>query len=452
MQAKPSRPTPQGTLLVVDDNKAILQSVKILMSSWFATIATTTLPDNAPACLGGTAPDVILLDMNFHSGVNNGNEGLFWLRSFRDRWPAARIVLFTAYADVDLAVRGLKDGAADFVVKPWDNDRLVEALTEGRKSTADKGAPKPAAGTFWGAGPAMAALLKAAERVARTDANVLITGENGTGKDVLARHIHSLSLRSDKPLVSVDLGAVSETLFESELFGHAKGAFTGADSDRKGRFEAANGATLFLDEVGNLTLPLQAKLLTALQRRQVTRLGTNKPIDVDIRLICATNRDLWQMVADGHFREDLLYRVNTIHLEIPPLRERSEDIVPLAETFVRRLASRYGRGPLRLTPAAQKALTTYTWPGNVRELEHAMEKAVIMTDGDAIGDEHLALAPPKTSTTTATRAPQLTTLDEMEADAIRRAIDAAGANMSLVAQTLGISRQTLYNKMKRYGI
>ncbi len=446
---KPSRPCPTGTLLVVDDNKAILQSVKILMSAWFSTIATTTSPDSATSALGGATPDVILLDMNFHAGVNNGNEGLYWLNSFRNRWPTARIVLFTAYADVDLAVRGLKDGAADFVVKPWDNDRLIEALTEGRKN-ADKPQPQATTDAFWGTSPAMSALLKAAERVARTDANVLITGENGTGKDVLARHIHSLSLRSGQPLVSVDLGAVSETLFESELFGHAKGAYTGADGEREGRFEAANGATLFLDEVGNLTLPLQAKLLTALQRRQVTRLGTNKPIDVDIRLICATNRDLWKMVADGQFREDLLYRINTIHLEIPPLRERTGDIVPLAETFIRRLASRYGRGNMSLTPAAERALATYTWPGNVRELEHTIEKAVIMTDGDAIGAEHFSLAPPKTATAPST--PHLTTLDEMEADAIRRAIDAAGANMSLVAQTLGISRQTLYNKMKRYGI
>lgn len=440
---------PVGTLLVVDDNKAILQSVKMLMDPWFKNVVCATSPDVVASALGTATPDVILLDMNFHAGVNNGNEGLYWLHTFRERWAKTRIVLFTAYADVELAVRGLKDGASDFVVKPWDNARLIEALTEGREEKSG-GEAKTATDNdiFWGTSPAMTALLKAADRVAATDANVLITGENGTGKDVLARYVHSHSLRADRPLVSVDMGAVSETLFESELFGHAKGAFTGADSEREGRFEAANGATLFLDEIGNLPLTLQAKLLTALQRRQVTRLGTNKPIDIDLRLICATNRDLWQMVGDGQFREDLLYRINTIRLEIPPLRDRREDIVPLAEMFIRRLATRYGRTASRLTDDAKRAVTEYAWPGNVRELEHAMEKAVIMTDGDHIGVESLSLAAPKAQAS----APALTTLDEMEADAIRRAIEATGANMSLVAQRLGISRQTLYNKMKRYGI
>ncbi len=442
-----NKPKPVGTLLVVDDNKAILQSVKMLMEQWFAHIACATHPDNATVALANNTPDVILLDMNFHAGVNNGNEGLYYLRTFHDRWPSSRIVLFTAYADVDLAVRGLKDGAADFVVKPWDNARLIEALTEGRHDNASTPAPSPNDNIYYGDSPAMVALLKAADRVAATDANVLITGENGTGKDVLAHYIHSHSLRSNRPLVTVDMGAITETLFESELFGHAKGAFTGADSDRQGRFEAANNATLFLDEIGNLPQTLQAKLLTALQRRQVTRLGTNRPIDVDIRLICATNRDLWQMVADGQFREDLLYRINTIHLEIPPLRNRPDDILPLAQMFIRRLAARYGRTANALSRDTQEALTHYSWPGNVRELEHTIEKAVIMSDTDVIGVESLSLSPHKPQSTST-----LTTLDEMEATAIRQAIEASGSNMSLVAQRLGISRQTLYNKMKRYGI
>lgn len=442
-----NKPKPVGTLLVVDDNKAILQSVKMLMEQWFAHIACATHPDNATAVLANNTPDVILLDMNFHAGVNNGNEGLYYLRTFHDRWPSSRIVLFTAYADVDLAVRGLKDGAADFVVKPWDNARLIEALTECRHDNTSSPAPSPNDNIYYGDSPAMVALLKAADRVAATDANVLITGENGTGKDVLAHYIHSHSLRSSRPLVTVDMGAITETLFESELFGHAKGAFTGADSDRQGRFEAANNATLFLDEIGNLPQTLQAKLLTALQRRQVTRLGTNRPIDVDIRLICATNRDLWQMVADGQFREDLLYRINTIHLEIPPLRNRPDDILPLAQMFIHRLAARYGRTANALSRDAQEALTHYSWPGNVRELEHAIEKAVIMSDTDIIGVESLSLSPHKPQATST-----LTTLDEMEATAIRQAIETSGSNMSLVAQRLGISRQTLYNKMKRYGI
>lgn len=442
-----NKPKPVGTLLVVDDNKAILQSVKMLMEQWFAHIACATHPDNATAVLANNTPDVILLDMNFHAGVNNGNEGLYYLRTFHGRWPSSRIVLFTAYADVDLAVRGLKDGAADFVVKPWDNARLIEALTECRHDNTSSPAPSPNDNIYYGDSPAMVALLKAADRVAATDANVLITGENGTGKDVLAHYIHSHSLRSSRPLVTVDMGAITETLFESELFGHAKGAFTGADSDRQGRFEAANNATLFLDEIGNLPQTLQAKLLTALQRRQVTRLGTNRPIDVDIRLICATNRDLWQMVADGQFREDLLYRINTIHLEIPPLRNRPDDILPLAQMFIHRLAARYGRTANALSRDAQEALTHYSWPGNVRELEHAIEKAVIMSDTDIIGVESLSLSPHKPQATS-----PLTTLDEMEATAIRQAIETSGSNMSLVAQRLGISRQTLYNKMKRYGI
>ena len=442
-----NKPKPVGTLLVVDDNKAILQSVKMLMEQWFAHIACATHPDNATAVLVNNTPDVILLDMNFHAGVNNGNEGLYYLRTFHDRWPSSRIVLFTAYADVDLDVRGLKDGAADFVVKPWDNARLIEALTECRHDNTSSPAPSPNDNIYYGDSPAMVALLKAADRVATTDANVLITGENGTGKDVLAHYIHSHSLRSSRPLVTVDMCAITETLFESELFGHAKGAFTGADSDRQGRFEAANNATLFLDEIGNLPQTLQAKLLTALQRRQVTRLGTNRPIDVDIRLICATNRDLWQMVADGQFREDLLYRINTIHLEIPPLRNRPDDILPLAQMFIHRLAARYGRTANALSRDAQEALTHYSWPGNVRELEHAIEKAVIMSDTDIIGVESLSLSPHKPQATST-----LTTLDEMEATAIRQAIEASGSNMSLVAQRLGISRQTLYNKMKRYGI
>lgn len=441
-----------GNLLVVDDNKAILQSVKMLMEHDFAHIFCAPNPDAAGAALGGETPDVILLDMNFHAGVNNGNEGLFWLGKFKARWPNARMVLFTAYADVELAVRGLKEGADDFVVKPWDNDRLKEALLTGRGNGEPETGGEAANGTYWGESDAMRALLKAADRVAGTDANVLITGENGTGKDVLARYVHAHSARASRPLVSVDLGAVSETLFESELFGHKRGAFTGADSDRAGYFEAADGATLFLDEIGNLPLHLQAKLLTALQRRQVTRIGTNSPIDVDIRLICATNKDLWQMVADGSFREDLLYRVNTIRLDIPPLRDRAGDAVTLAEAFVRRFALRYGRDVTGLTAEARDAVAQYTWPGNVRELEHAMEKAVIMTDGRLVGQDALDLTPPHAIETPRRQAQPLATLDEMEADAIRRAVEASGGNMSQVAQRLGISRQTLYNKMKRYGI
>ncbi len=446
---------PDKTLLVVDDNRAILQSVRLVMSGIFADIFLAQSPDSATAATKGVVPDVVLLDMNFHAGVNNGNEGLYWLGRLRERWPGARFVLFTAYADVDLAVRGLKEGAADFIVKPWDNERLVEALTEGlvqKKSKSGDGTATPVSNMLWGDSEPMRILRKTVERVASTDANILITGENGTGKDLLAREVHALSHRSAHPLVSVDMGAVSETLFESELFGHVKGAFTGADSDRMGRFEAANGSSLFLDEIGNLSLSLQAKMLTVLQRRQVTRVGSNHPVDVDIRLICATNRDLEQMVADGTFRQDLLYRINTIHLELPPLRDRGDDLLTLAETFVRRLAGRYGRAASGLSTAAKRKISDYSWPGNIRELEHTIERAVIMSEGGLVEPSDISLPESHSRSANDAGARQPATLDSIEAAAVRDAVESSGGNMSLAAQQLGITRQTLYNKMKKYGI
>ncbi len=446
---------PDKTLLVVDDNRAILQSVRLVMSGIFADIFLAQSPDSATAATRGAVPDVVLLDMNFHAGVNNGNEGLYWLGRLRERWPGARFVLFTAYADVDLAVRGLKEGAADFIVKPWDNERLVEALTEGlvqKKSKSGDGTASPVSNMLWGDSEPMRILRKTVERVASTDANILITGENGTGKDLLAREVHALSHRSARPLISVDMGAVSETLFESELFGHVKGAFTGADSDRMGRFEAANGSSLFLDEIGNLSLSLQAKMLTVLQRRQVTRVGSNHPVDVDIRLICATNRDLEQMVADGTFRQDLLYRINTIHLELPPLRDRGDDLLILAETFVRRLAGRYGRAASGLSAAAKRKISDYSWPGNIRELEHTIERAVIMSEGGLVEPSDISLPEAHSRSANDAGARQPATLDSIEAAAVRDAVERSGGNMSLAAQQLGITRQTLYNKMKKYGI
>ncbi len=448
---------PDKTLLVVDDNRAILQSVRLVMSGIFADIFLAQSPDSATTVTKGATPDVVLLDMNFHAGVNNGNEGLYWLGRLRERWPCARFVLFTAYADVDLAVRGLKEGASDFIVKPWDNDRLIEALTEGlapQKSKSGVNSTSSVSNMLWGDSEPMRILRKTVERVAATDANILITGENGTGKDLLAREIHALSSRSVRPLVSVDMGAVSETLFESELFGHVKGAFTGADSDRMGRFEAANGSSLFLDEIGNLSLSLQAKMLTVLQRRQVTRVGCNHPVDVDIRLICATNRNLEQMVADGTFRQDLLYRVNTIHLELPPLRDRGDDLFTLADTFVRRLAGRYGRAASGLSASAKRKIADYSWPGNIRELEHTIERAVIMSEGSLVEPADISLPESHTlsSNGMAASARQPATLDSIEAAAVRDAVERSGGNMSLAAQQLGITRQTLYNKMKKYGI
>ena len=366
--------------------------------------------------------------------------------------PALPVVLFTAYGDIELAVRGIKEGATDFVVKPWDNARLVETLlnacnqvSKGKKKKEERSASS----MYWGTSAAMKNLRAMVEKVAETDANVLITGENGTGKEMLAREIHALSNRYRKDMVTVDMGAVTETLFESELFGHKKGAFTDAHADRPGKFEVAEGGTLFLDEIGNLPYRLQSKLLTVLQSRTVVRVGSNEPISVNIRLICATNGNLDEMVAQGKFREDLLYRINTIHVEIPPLRERKEDIIPLAELFVQRFAKQYDKGQMILSDTARRKLQMHPGYGNIRELEHAIEKAIIISEGGILTDAHFhfpkkSLSPEKESA--------IETLEDMELVMIRKAIDKCGGNLSAVAMQLGITRQTLYNKMKKHGL
>ena len=337
----------QGTILVVDDNKGILTAVQMLLGTCFEKVITISTPNKIKTTLHNENVDVVLLDMNFSAGINTGNEGLFWLSEIKKEDPAVQVVLFTAYADIDLAVRGIKEGATDFVVKPWNNAKLLETLKTAYdiRMANRKGVPHESSkqviskesGMFWGESNAMQQLRNLIEKVAKTDANILITGENGTGKEMLAREIHMLSNRKKEAMVPVDMGAITETLFESELFGHMKGAFTDARADRPGKFEAANNGTLFLDEIGNLSYHLQAKLLTAIQRRSIVRVGSNTPIPVNIRLVCATNRDLQEMVQKEQFREDLLYRINTIHVEIPSLRERPEDIVPLTEIFLANL-------------------------------------------------------------------------------------------------------------------
>ena len=377
----------EGTLLIVDDNRSILAALRLLLEKYFARVLTLPTPNRLATTLREEQIDVILLDMNFTAGINTGNEGIYWLSEIHARRPDIKVVLFTAYADIDLAVRAMRDGAVDFVVKPWDNDRLVASLRNAynlarsarevkqlKEIKRELASEQP---MFWGESPAMARIREIVEKVAATDANILITGENGTGKEMLAREIHNRSARSGELMVSVDMGAVPETLFESELFGHMKGSFTDAHADRAGKFEAASRSTLFLDEIGNLPYHLQAKLLTAIQRRSIVRVGSNTPIPVDIRLICATNRNLPEMVAKGEFREDLLYRINTIHLEIPSLRERPEDIIPLAELFIARFCKQYDKPPVRLTDGACEKLTLHPWYGNIRELEHAIEKAII---------------------------------------------------------------------------
>ena len=448
--------TKQGTILVVDDNKGILTAVQMLLGTCFEKVITISTPNKIKATLHDENIDVVLLDMNFSAGINTGNEGLFWLSEIKKEDASIQVVLFTAYADIDLAVRGIKEGAADFVVKPWDNAKLLETLktaynirTANRKGISiatDKLVVSKESGMFWGESNAMQQLRSLIEKVARTDANILVTGENGTGKEMLAREIHILSNRKKETLVPVDMGAITETLFESELFGHVKGAFTDARADRPGKFEVANKGTLFLDEIGNLSYHLQAKLLTALQRRSIVRVGSNTPIPVNIRLICATNRDLQEMVQKGDFREDLLYRINTIHVEIPPLRERPEDIVPLTEIFLSKYTKIYGKTAMCLSLDAKEKLKAQPWYGNIRELEHTIEKAVIIAERSVLDGNDFDFPRAKKKPVTK----EATTLEEMEYNMIKNAMDKYSGNLSLVASQLGISRQTLYNKIKRY--
>lgn len=448
--------TKQGTILVVDDNKGILTAVQMLLGTCFEKVITISTPNKIKATLHDENIDVVLLDMNFSAGINTGNEGLFWLSEIKKEDASIQVVLFTAYADIDLAVRGIKEGAADFVVKPWNNAKLLETLktaynirTANRKGISiatDKLVVSKESGMFWGESNAMQQLRSLIEKVARTDANILVTGENGTGKEMLAREIHLLSNRKKETLVPVDMGAITETLFESELFGHVKGAFTDARADRPGKFEVANKGTLFLDEIGNLSYHLQAKLLTALQRRSIVRVGSNTPIPVNIRLICATNRDLQEMVQKGDFREDLLYRINTIHVEIPPLRERPEDIVPLTEIFLSKYTKIYGKTAMCLSLDAKEKLKAQPWFGNIRELEHTIEKAVIIAERSVLDGNDFDFPRAKKKPVTK----EATTLEEMEYNMIKNAMDKYSGNLSLVASQLGISRQTLYNKIKRY--
>ena len=448
--------TKQGTILVVDDNKGILTAVQMLLGTYFEKVITISTPNKIKATLHDENIDVVLLDMNFSAGINTGNEGLFWLSEIKKEDASIQVVLFTAYADIDLAVRGIKEGAADFVVKPWDNAKLLETLktaynirTANRKGfsiATDKLVVSKESGMFWGESNAMQQLRSLIEKVARTDANILVTGENGTGKEMLAREIHLLSNRKKETLIPVDMGAITETLFESELFGHVKGAFTDARADRPGKFEVANKGTLFLDEIGNLSYHLQAKLLTALQRRSIVRVGSNTPIPVNIRLICATNRDLQEMVQKGDFREDLLYRINTIHVEIPPLRERPEDIVPLTEIFLSKYTKIYGKTAMCLSLDAKEKLKAQPWFGNIRELEHTIEKAVIIAERSVLDGNDFDFPRAKKKPVTK----EATTLEEMEYNMIKNAMDKYSGNLSLVASQVGISRQTLYNKIKRY--
>jgi DNA-binding NtrC family response regulator len=452
----------KGSILIVDDNKNVLTALRILLESYFAKVTLLTSPNQLHTVVKEIAPDIVLLDMNFSAGINTGNEGLFWLSEIKKLDADLPVILFTAYADIDLAVKALKQGASDFVVKPWDNAKLIAtlqsaySLRESRKEVKQLRERQNVLNSelnkereiCWGVSKSMQELYRLIQKVAQTDANILITGENGTGKEVIAREIQRLSTRNKEVLITVDMGAVTESLFESELFGHVKGSFTDAKADRIGKFEAANRGTLFLDEIGNLSYPLQAKLLNALQSRQIIRVGDNKPIPVDIRLICATNRHLQESVQKGEFREDLLYRINTIQVEIPPLRERVDDIPLLADFFLKKYAKKYNKENIQLSAEAIEKLKEYRWPGNIRELQHTLEKAVILSDTAVLQANDFYLN--KSSQSNAGF--DNLTLDEVEKRLIQNSLKRNKSNLSVVATELGITRPTLYSKIKKYDI
>ncbi len=452
-----------GRVLVVDDNEDVLTAVRLLLAGRGFGVTVTTSPEALPALLREEAPDVVLLDMNFQRDASSGKEGLLWLDRVLTHDPEAAVVMITAYGDVDLAVRAMKRGAVDFVTKPWQNEALAQTVTAAlrrRRSHAQSvpAAPPPAdSGSAFagivGQSEAMQRVFATVQKVAPTDANVLVLGENGTGKELVARALHRLSRRAAGPLVTVDVGALAETLFESELFGYARGAFTGADADRAGRFEAANGGTLFLDEIGNIGPAQQQKLLTALQTREVTRLGTTAPRPVDLRLVAATNRPLYGMVQEGRFRQDLLYRINTVEIRLPPLRERAGDLELLAGHFLRRYAQQYGRDLGGFSPAATERMRAYSWPGNVRELQHTVERAVILADGDALEPADLLFSAAEEPEARAGGLPLDTfDLEQIEREVIRQALSKHGGNISRAAEALGLTRKSLYRRIEKYGL
>lgn len=446
----------QANILIVDDDKDVLTAVRFLLKTEVNTIRTETNPENLHRLITENDFDIVLLDMNFKSFVNTGNEGLFWLKEIKKWKPSLSVIMITAYADIDLAVKSLKEGAGDFIVKPWHNEHLIDLLSETlRKQAAPEGKEKAEKRQtdieIVGASESMRLLFRKIQKIAPTDANILILGENGTGKDLVARYIHQLSLRHNQPFVKVDVGSLTETLFESELFGHKKGAFTDAREDRTGRIEAADKGTLFLDEIGNITLPQQAKLLTVLQNREVTRLGANAPVAVDIRLLSATNVPLKELANEERFRKDLIYRINTVEITVPPLRERGEDIILLADYFLKMYEKKYFKQKFRLSDSARRKLMAYHYPGNVRELQYTIERGVIMADSNVLKAEDITFSPLEQPKEPAQPA-QTHNLEVLERATIEQAIQKNNGNISQAAKELGLTRGALYRRLEKYGL
>lgn len=454
-----------GKILIIDDDEDVLLAAKMLLKKHAKEVIIEKNPKKIPFLLNNDTYDLILLDMNFSKDITSGKEGFYWLEQILDKDPQAVVVLITAFGDVEMAVKALKAGATDFVLKPWQNEKLIATLNSAAKlkesykevtqlKQTSKQLQEDSNSAFKdiiGSSDEIKEVFKIIDKVAGTDANILILGENGTGKELIARAIHQKSLRKDNVFIGVDMGAITESLFESELFGHKKGSFTDAKEDRPGRFEVANNGTLFLDEIGNLSMPLQSKLLTALQKREVTRIGSNQSLPIDIRLICATNMPIYEMVGDNTFRQDLLYRINTVELHLPPLRDRLDDIPLLADHFVKMYNQKYRKHIDGISSVTVKKLQKYSWPGNIRELQHAIERAIIMSDSNTLQPDDFFFLSQKPENNLSTEADNFN-LDDVERNVIQRAINKHNGNISQAAKELGLTRASLYRRLEKYGL
>jgi len=456
----------QGKILIIDDNEDLLKAAKMHLKRHFAQVDTEKNPEVIPALMSNDNYDVILLDMNFTKDVSSGSEGYYWLEKILSIDPSSVVVLITAYGDVQMAVKAIKAGATDFVLKPWENEKLLATLYSAmrlRESRDEIHSLKiknqeinqvinERYSDIIGQSQSMQRIFQTIDRVAQTDANVLILGENGTGKELIARAIHRNSPRKNESFISVDLGSITETLFESELFGHKKGSFTDAKEDRPGRFELANNGTLFLDEIGNLSMPLQAKLLTVLQNRKVSRVGANKDTSINIRLICATNLPLYDMVKENRFRQDLLYRINTIEIELPSLHDRLEDIPLLANHFLKHYSAKYGKNVTKISEAAMSRMNKHSWPGNIRELQHSLERAIILSNSSVLQPEDFNFSASVPKETDQQLNLDQYNLDEVEKLLIRKVLKKYNGNITQAASELGLTRSSLYRRLEKHGL